>query len=148
MNTTQVFNTEFEVSMRVLLVLSVYKNALGVDLITVIDLFNTYGKNYKLTETNLHGDNSLSFDEITSRRELVKSSLKNLVLERLITPVYSKSGFQYLINDKGIALCNKMSSDYSTAYLAECKKINGKLSNYSEKQIIEYSNEIAIKGDI
>ena len=74
---TQIFNTNFEISRRLLLLLSIHKRELDIDVITALDLITTYSKNYDLGSENLHGDNSLSFSEITIRRELISKAIKN-----------------------------------------------------------------------
>jgi len=145
---TQLYNSVFEISMRLLIILNVYKKPMGVDLLSYIDLFNTYGKNYGLSNTNLHGDNELSFSEIDSRRELVKNSIKRLVLQHYIDPIYSTEGFLYQINQSGSALCESMNSDYSREYVAEAKTIFKRVNNLSEKEITTISRKYGYEGKI
>lgn len=142
----QIFNNEFEISMRILLVLKTYNKPLDIDMLTSIDLLNTYGKDFGLTDTNLHGDNSSSFAELTKRRELVINSCKSLVLKNLISPKTTPEGFKYIINNNGLNFCNEMTSDYSKEYCTEAKKIKSIISNKTESQIISYINKKSIEG--
>ena len=56
-----IFNTDFEISLRGLLLLDAYDSYLSQDIIRDLDLLATYGKEFGVSETNLHGDNSYSF---------------------------------------------------------------------------------------
>lgn len=141
----QIFNTNFEISRKILLLLSVVDRELDVDIITTLDLITTYSKNYDLGNENLHGDNRLSFSEVTARRELISKSLKELAFKRLIDVLHSNNGFIYKINQNGLKLCNSMSSIYSIEYLREAKRISEKLRNKSNQEIINYANTYSIR---
>lgn len=75
-----VFNTTFEVSLRVLLTLEVSEDKLSADMIAVSDFITVYGRDFGISSENLHGDNSYRFGEFGIRRELVKEAVKSLVL--------------------------------------------------------------------
>lgn len=145
---TQIFNTNFEVSRRILLLLSAFDRELDIDIITVLDLIVTYSKNYDLGDENLHGDNELSFSEITARRQLTSHALKDLAFKNLIDVEVSANGFIYKINKKGLVLCESMTSIYSVEYLREAKKLNEKLSDKTNQQIINYANKYNTKRRI
>lgn len=145
---TQIFNTNFEVSRRILLLLSAFDRDLDIDIISVLDLIVTYSKNYDLGDENLHGDNKLSFSEITARRQLISHALKDLAFKNLLDVVVSANGFIYKINKKGLALCESMTSIYSVEYLKEAKKLNEKLSDKTNQQIINYASKYNTKRRI
>ena len=55
---TNVFNTTFELSLRVLLTLDSSNNSpRTVDIITALDFITVYGKDFGISDENLHGDN-------------------------------------------------------------------------------------------
>lgn len=145
---TQIFNTNFEVSRRLLLLLSAFDRDLDIDVISVLDLIVTYSKNYDLGDENLHGDNKLSFSEITARRQLTSHAIKDLAFKNLIEVIVSPNGFIYKIKKNGIALCKSMTSIYSVEYLREAKKLNEKLSNKTNQEIINYANKYNTKRRI
>ena len=145
---TQIFNTNFEVSRRLLLLLSAFDRDLDIDVISILDLIVTYSKNYDLGDENLHGDNKLSFSEITARRQLTSHAIKDLVFKNLIDVIVSPNGFIYKINKNGIALCDSMTSIYSVEYLREAKKLNEKLGNKTNQEIINYANKYNTKRRI
>ena len=145
---TQIFNTNFEVSRRLLLLLSAFDRDLDIDVISILDLIVTYSKNYDLGDENLHGDNKLSFSEITARRQLTSHAIKDLAFKNLIDVIVSPNGFIYKINKNGIALCDSMTSIYSVEYLREAKKLNDKLGNKTNQEIINYANKYNTKRRI
>lgn len=95
-----IFNTSFEVSLRILIILNTVQTRLSIDRITDLDFIAIYGKDFGVSEYNLHGDNDYRFSEYTSKREIVSQAIKELVLRGYITPHCNKSGFNYSISVK------------------------------------------------
>ena len=75
-----IFNTSFEVSLRILIILNTVQTRLSIDRITDLDFIAIYGKDFGVSEYNLHGDNDYRFSEYTSKREIVSQAIKELVL--------------------------------------------------------------------
>ena len=80
----RIFNTSFENSLRILILLSHATTSLTVDKITAWDFIAINGKSFGLTNVDLHGDNSFTMCEYTARRELISIAIKELVLRGLI----------------------------------------------------------------
>lgn len=112
----QIYNTNFEISMRILLLLNTFNKPLDLDDIKTIDIFSTYGKQYGISQTNLHGDSTYTVSEIAARRELIKNAIKELVLQNFAMVTSTTSGFLYSITEVGRKICESMSSDYSKEY--------------------------------
>lgn len=138
---TQIFNSRFEISLRILLILNFYNFALSEDYIVAIDLFNTYGKMYEFTDNNLHGNNELGYSEISTRKTLFKSAFKFLIKKALIAPGETDKGFTYRITNEGMELARKLTSDYANEYRSEMEKIFSKTRNLSEFEIIKHSHK-------
>ena len=102
-----IFNTSFEVSLRILIILNTVQTRLSIDRITDLDFIAIYGKDFGVSEYNLHGDNDYRFSEYTSKREIVSQAIKELVLRGYITPHCNKSGFNYSISKEGVATVYK-----------------------------------------
>ena len=119
----QIFNSPFELSLRVLLTLSVipYK-ALTVDEIAIYDFITTYAKEFSLADNNLHGDSEFSFSEFAFRRERICMALKDLVLDRLVYVNKTKLGFLYCISSSGKSYIDTCSTQYAREYRAQTKK--------------------------
>lgn len=133
-----IFNTDFELSLRVLLLLEIYDSYLSQDIIRDLDLLATYGKEFGVSDTNLHGDNSYSFSEMASRHNIIKNAIKQLVTDDLILVRTISTGFSYKISLKGKEYVTSMTSDYVIEYQNEVKKINIFTHGKSEKEIHNY----------
>ena len=108
-----IFNTSFEVSLRILIILNTVQTRLSIGRITALDFIATYGKDFGVSEYNLHGDNDYRFSEYTSKREIASQAIKRLVLRGYITPHYNKSGFNYSISKKGVAFFESLNDKYA-----------------------------------
>ena len=66
---TKLFNTPFEVSMRILLALLIApKKQMSLDMITAIDFLTIYSSDFDISDYNLHGENIFSFSEFTKKK--------------------------------------------------------------------------------
>lgn len=139
---TNVFNTTFELSLRVLLALDSSNNCpKTVDMITAIDFITVYGKDFGISIENLHGDNSYRFCELAVRRDLITGALKSLVLDELVSVQASEKGFTYEINGKGKTLCNEMESTYAKEYREAAVKAQAYISLNKQKDILKLINQ-------
>ena len=139
---TNVFNTTFEISLRVLLALdSSNNNPKTVDMITAIDFITVYGKDFGISEENLHGNNSYRFCELAVRRDLITGALKSLVLDELVSVQASEKGFTYEINGKGKAFCAEMESTYAKEYREATVKVQAYISLNKQKDILKLINQ-------
>ena len=76
----KLYNSTFENSIRVLLLLNKYEMPQTLDMVYVIDFMTLYGASLGITDHNLNGDNDYKFSVFASHRECVKEALKELVL--------------------------------------------------------------------
>lgn len=139
-----VFNTPFEVSLRVLIILNIVQMRLSVDRITALDFIAIYGKDFGVSEYNLHGDNDYRFSEYALKRTIISQAIKNLVLSGYIKPHCNKSGFKYSISRDGVSFCEALSDEYAENYSDIVKKTNTKFLDYSDRKLIHCINEYAI----
>ena len=68
---TKLFNGTFETLLRVLLILSV-KGRITIDRILEYEFMATYGREFGISEENLHGNNNFNFAEISIRRIYIR----------------------------------------------------------------------------
>lgn len=139
---TKIFNTEFEVSMRLLLLLYSTNTGLDEEKILYLDFFTIYAKNYKLGDDNINGDSKYMLNEFTAQRRLIKEAIKVLVLEGLIDVNNTKEGFIYKINNKGKSFCESMTSDYSKKYKKQATITREWFLNKTIKEIKDYSKRM------
>lgn len=139
-----IFNTSFEVSLRILIILNTVQTRLSIDRITDLDFIAIYGKDFGVSEYNLHGDNDYRFSEYTSKREIVSQAIKELVLRGYITPHCNKSGFNYSISKEGVAFCESLNDKYAEDFTDIVKKTDSLFFEYSDRELIYIINEYAI----
>lgn len=139
-----IFNTIFEMSLRILIALNVTQTRLSMDRISAIDFISTYGKDFGVSEYNLHGDNNYRFSEYASKREIISESLKELVLMGYILPHCNKSGFTYSISESGILFCQSLNDEYAENYAVIAKKAHNTFASYSDRKLIYTINDYAI----
>lgn len=142
---TKIFNSKHEISFRILVLLNVINKDCSLDLITSLDLFATYGKAYEMFDYNLHGDNTYTFSEITSRRKLINEALKSLVIAGLIIPNQNAFGFTYSISKEGNEMCSKMDTDYYIQYSECVEKVHKYTANMTEMGIITLATRKGVR---
>ena len=112
----RLFNSEFEVSMRVLLLLDTFNSSLDLDQIMYLDFFTIFSKNYDLEGENINGDSDYRINSLTMQPDLYKNAIRELVTSGFIVVRSEQDGFRYRINESGRKLCKSMTSDYSIQY--------------------------------
>jgi hypothetical protein len=141
---TELFNTPFETSLRVLLTLRVFGENMTLDKIAAVDFMTIYARDFGLAAYNLNGNHSLSFSETASKRVLVGMAIKQLVYKRLISAVQNRSGFTYEITEKGARICDELTSDYTDEYIVMSQAVYKQLEGKSEVELLAEINKRAL----
>ncbi len=141
---SEIFNSSLEISLRMLIILNTVQSRLSVDRIAALDFISIYGKDFGVSEYNLHGDNDYRFSEYTSKREIVSQALKELVLRGYIIPHCNKSGFNYSISKSGTMFCESLNDKYAEDFTDIVKKTNSLFLEYSDRKLIRSINEYAV----
>lgn len=135
-----IFNSPAEVSMRILIILSLTNVGKDIDTLTAIDFISTYSKDFKINDYNLHGDNNYNFSGFASRRSLIQKSLSILLDKHYIRAIGSRNGIEYVILEQQKKVCEKLNSTYSKKYKEVVKDVLLKLKNKSSEKIIDELN--------
>ena len=142
---SELFNTPFETGMRVLLVLYAIKpRGATIDRITAYDFMSTYGRDFGITDFNLHGNNTFNFSELPSKRSLINKGIIDAALDGMIVVNQASSGFQYKLSRTGIAFVESLNTNYSQQYLEAISKIHQAYSRKSDATIMKEINTKAI----
>lgn len=141
---TEIFNTSFELSLRVLIILNVTCAKLSIDRISALDFITTYGKDFGVSEYNLQGNNDYRFSEYASKRKIILCAVKNLVLMGYIIPHCNKSGFTYSVSKKGVLLWQSLNDEYAEKYAVISQKAYNIYSSYSDRKITRTINDYAV----
>ena len=117
------FNSNTEISLRILLSLYASEEHLSVDELAICDFMTVYAKDFGITAYNLHGDNKSKESEYAARRQQVKEAIRFLVTQGYVDVEEAETGFLFASNNRGIALCDAMESTYSADYTAAAIKV-------------------------
>lgn len=142
-----IFNSTFEISLRVLLILEDSNESLySSDMLAAIDFMAVYGQDFGVSDSNMHGNNLFKYSEFATRRELTKEATKNLVLKGLISVNCNENGFTYTITTTGTQYCASLKSDYANSYREMIIKVNRYIKDMSEKNILSLINQHSIRS--
>lgn len=125
MKESTLLGSEFESSLRVLLLLDELKNqSLDEMQIACIDFIAIYGADFMILDENLHGNGLFRFSEFSAKCKLVTRALKKLVLNGFITFTANTKGYLYSINSEGSKITNKLINSYSEEYRLAIREVN------------------------
>ena len=102
--TDRIFNTPFEMSLHVVLLLGVIHERATLDRITEYDFITVRAGEFGLDDGSLNGDSIFAFGELAAKRELVREALKGLVMDGVVDANDGKEGIIYSLTDSGRAL--------------------------------------------
>lgn len=144
--TNKLFNSAFENSLRILLLLAEFNCGQSLDKIYATDFMVSYGATFGVSESDLNGDNQYKFSEFASRREIVRQALKQLVLDGLVWPDNSDAGILYSITDAGREYSATLESEYAEEYRSTARRIVEMVSDVSERTIIDKINKMSAES--
>ena len=132
----RIFNSTFENSLRLLILLDEFDMPQTLDMLYAADFMALYSKAFGLADQNLNGDNDYKFSEFASQRELVKEALKELVLNGTAEAVSYKNGLSYVISTEGEDYCKSLDSDYAREYRLYARNVVSAVAGKSERSLI------------
>ena len=110
------FNSNFEISLRLLILMSHTMRSMDLDEIYIVDFIATYARAFSVSEKSINGDNQFMYCEFASRRELVRRALRDLMVMGLVNIKQSERGLEYIITEEGINTVASLDSDYCRQY--------------------------------
>lgn len=147
----QLFNSTFELELRVLLLLqSVKKQSMSVERIIFMDFIVCYAGDFQMPFINLHGDNQYMYGELASRRKRIQEAMKRLVIHGLVD-VSVDRGYYFTIADAGKQFVRKLKSEYACRYreiAASAVKLFGKNTDAELEQIIQDNALKTVRGEL
>lgn len=146
MKTNRLFNTPFEMEMRILMLLnSTPKQHFTLERILCLDFITCYAGDYGFSYDNLHGDNSYKQSEVVGRRQLIQLAIKELVCRGLID-VYLENGYSFSISKNGKRFISKIDDDYAEEYKEISKEVIKRYRKQSDISILEVLRNDSLKG--
>lgn len=115
---SSVFNSIYETSMRLILLLFAFDAPLSPEELFVFDFVATYGKEFGLTDVSLNGDSEFTLSKATLRRKRVMESISYLVRNGYITLIAEENETKYELTERGNEFYKKISQmGYSEKYI-------------------------------
>lgn len=142
----EVINNEFEVSLRMILLLSVSKRSMSLDRATVCDFASIYSKSFGLGDMNLNGESLYTFSEFAAKRSLVNKALHSLVISGFAIAESTPKGFVFSLSASGVNASCKMIDDYSKEYRRFARLSVNVLGGKPEYQILDMFNLLAAES--
>jgi hypothetical protein len=139
----KVFNSTFENSLRMILLLNEFDSSELLDRLYTTDFLAVYGRDFGVASENLNGDNDFKYSEFQSRKTVCRNALKELVLNGLVTPIKDQTGIRYQINDAGKEYADSLQSEYAVAYRENADAAIKYVEKYSDRQIISMINRMS-----
>ena len=143
---SRLFNTPFEMGLRMILLLSVSpKDAFSVDRIIGLDFITSYAADFDLAYGNLHGDNHMKYGEIVSRRLLAQEAVKILVTRGLLDVTVGR-GYLFSISENGKMYSRTLKSEYAKTYKEIAKAVIKKYKDYTDADILATIQSYAMQS--
>lgn len=136
MMTKKLFNSQYEIRLRMLLLLFVARQPLSADKITTLDFISVYGKDFEIGGDNIHGSSPYRFAEITNRRAMVSEAIKTNVMDGMLN-VDTSEGYSYSLTERGKSYVDAFSCSYVSKYCENAKKAMAKYGNLSEAVLMK-----------
>ena len=143
---TKVFNSEFETSLKIMLMLfAVHPQPLTADRIVCYDFISTYGSEFGVYTVNLNGENSYRFEELGARRIRAMQALKSLVLDGLTDIRKTTEGFQYVSNVSGNSIAQSLTSEYAKQYIEAVKGTHKAFQTITDIELVTEINRKSVR---
>ncbi len=144
--TESVFNSTFEMELRILLLMSAAKKkSFSVERIVSMDFIVCYAGVFQLPYLNPQGDNQYMFSELASRRERIQEAVKSLVLQGLLDVGLDK-GYVFSVTDAGSKYVRKLKNEYAVQYKTIATDAIKRFKDYSDLQLDRMINDSAVKS--
>ena len=137
----KIFNSRFENSLRMVLLLSVYSTPEDIDRLYITDFITVYGKEFGISEENLNGDNDFKYSEFQTRKTACRNALRELVLNGLVIPIKDEKCIFYQITQAGRDFAEDLNSNYAVEYRKCALKAITYTNNYTGRQLIVLINK-------
>ena len=140
------FNTPFELSLHVVLLLDVADIGLTLGRIASYDFIAIYCEDFGVADRSLNGENGFAFSELSARRNLTKTAIKDLVVDGLVVASDDETGILYSVSESGRKMSEGFQSEYAERYKELMRLVVEKYENYSDVQLFNEINKQSTKS--
>ena len=133
---TNIFNSTFENSLRIIILLSNSTTEIRQERIVYLDFITCYSHDFGFSE-NINGNNSSKKAEITLRRAKIKKALHELVVDGFVKPIDEESGHFFEITTEGKQFSEQLTSNYANKYREISKMVITQFSDKTDKDLLD-----------
>ena len=139
----KIFNTEFENSLRIILLLSYLDEPVSFFRIKLLDFLCLHGKELLNLPMSLNGTTEFLKNEYDSKDEVLKESIKHLVLDGMIIPKLEEKNFTYQVTEVGRQIASRLlASEYGFNYAGVVNVAVDRFKSYTDNELETYVNKI------
>ena len=142
----KLFNTPFELSLHVVLLLDMVDVGITLDRIAAYDFIAIYCEDFNIADKALNGENGFAFSELSARRGLIKTAIKSLVIDGLVTVSDSNVGILYSISAIGRKMSGGFQSEYAAKYRELIRLVTERYGDYDDIQLFNEINNQSTRG--
>ena len=142
----KLFNTPFELSLHVVLLLDVADTGCTLDRIAAYDFIAIYCEDFGVADRSLNGENGFAFSELSARRNLTKTAIRDLVVDGLVVASDDEMGILYSISESGRKMSESFQSEYAERYKELMRLVVEKYKNYSDVRLFNEINKQSAKS--
>jgi hypothetical protein len=144
---SNVFNTTFEISLRVLLTLEAApRKWQSANRIAAADFIATYGKDFGIADENLHGENSYKYSEFTLRCERTREALKLLTARQRVDVEIATDSFVFTLSRIGSEYCANLEGSYADEYRELASRVEVLTANLSEREVMSLISKKSVSS--
>lgn len=137
MTMINLFNSSFEMGLRVVLLMSTYNKACTKERIFCLDFITSYAETFDFPFENLHGNNKFMFGELSNRRALLQEALKDLVTSGLVLAKIENKEYMFSVTRAGKKYAGAFENEYAKEYSAIAKAVVKKHKKASDQDLID-----------
>lgn len=142
----KLFNTPFELSLHVVLLLDEVGVGLTLDQIAAYDFIAIYCEDFGIADRSLNGQNGFAFSELSVRRSLTKTAIKDLVPDGFVIASDDDTGILYSVSESGRKMSGGFQSEYAARYKELMRLVVKKYKDVSDVQLFNEINRRSVKS--
>lgn len=142
----KLFNTPFELSLHVILLLDTAGKAITLDRIAAYDFIAIYSEDFGISDVSLNGENGFAFSELSARRKLIKAAVKDLVLDGLVSVDDGEEGILYCVSESGKKMSDSFQSEYAAKYKELMSRVVQNYDKVNDIQLLDMINRQSTKS--
>lgn len=142
----RLFNTPFEISLHVVMLLDAVNAAITHDRITAYDFIAIYCEDFGIADRSLNGENGFAFSELSARWNLTKTAIKDLVVDGLVVAIDAEAGILYSISESGRKMSEGFQSEYAGRYKELIRLVAERYKDSSDVELLNVINRQSTKS--